>query len=174
MDGSWHPAMIARISYRSEAVGIRNSSASKETHPLRRDSHKNMNYKTLLLTLATCCGAACSDAALVAYYILDDATANAVDSQGSNTGTFIGSPTAVSGLFGNAYSFSGSDGVNTGSSTDVRRTGGLTVTGWFRQSGGSGNEHIIGASNGIGNSNQGWLVKPQNGGRAFFNTAATS
>lgn len=125
--------------------------------------------------LAAACAATQANAALVAYYTLDDSTTNAADSAGSNTGTFIGAPTAVSGLFGNAYSFDGNDGINLGGGSAVRPTGNFTTTFWVSQStAADGNQLIIGASSTIANAGAGWVVKPQNGGRVFFNTAATT
>lgn len=93
----------------------------------------------------------------VARWALDSGSGTTVyDHVGGHDGSFVGSPTWVSGAQGQALEFDGDDAVNAGPSPNV--TGAITVTAWVNQSYPQGpGTNII--SSGYDGSNTGYQIR---------------
>lgn len=89
---------------------------------------------------------------LKAYYKLDDASGNAINSApdtiGTNDGTVTGATQAQTGLVGNAYSFDGANDKVT--FTGITRTSGQAFSAFalFKRSAGGVNQTVVGVRNG--------------------------
>jgi len=111
---------------------------------------------------------------LTAHYRLDEPGGTvAADSAGANPGSIGGSPTlGVTGVVQQAMTFKGGgDVVKLGTNVAVRPTGDFTATVWVKAGDTTSNLQILGAADGIGNANNGWILKPQGGGRLFFDVS---
>lgn len=112
------------------------------------------------------------EASLIAHYGFEETTltngSNISDSTGSNNGTVEGGDlTSVSvGVFGRALDVSPTGYVDIG--TGVQISGDVTISFWIQNRVGTGNQGILGSANGIANGSSGFLIKPQDGARLFF------
>ncbi|MEM7601199.1 MAG: LamG-like jellyroll fold domain-containing protein [Verrucomicrobiota bacterium] len=116
-------------------------------------------------------------ASLIAHYGFEETTltngSTISDTLGNNNGAIegagAGSLTSVSsGVFGNALNLGPAGYVDLG--TGVQLTDDFTISFWIQNLVGTGNEGILGSANGIANGNSGFILKPQNSGRLFFDS----
>lgn len=165
-------------------LNSKTTAAVIEIKGLMKIAHISSIFATALFTATVGLISSAQAATLVAHYEFEDTTltnGSTISNSLSANGTIEGGNLAsTTGVFGNALNLNGTGYVDLGSTAAVQQTGSFTISFWVTNGAGTltetigvgaaGNSGMLGAADGIGSGNNGFLIKPQEGGRLFFDS----